>query len=350
MFLPAIGVLLSVLLVWESMDEFNPLIKKICASKKNKNVNCSSILSSKDAFFLGIFSWSDIGLVYFISVFLINLLNPNNASLTATALFSFLSFPYVFYSILYQKFVARSWCRLCLGVQAVLASLFAVAISYVISNCDKYIITLKDLSNYILTFSIIVAIYMVLKPLIRAYIENRSLVANFRSLKFNEEIKQLIFNRQIRIDSCSSSLKLGNPGGNTTITLIINPVCNPCMNELRTLLPILKTKDNTKIEVVFLTDKKEDDPMVFFLAEGLIAEYRKNGKYFLENLYDYVQNYPSSKYNHKFFNQDEHNEEILLDQINWCVSNKIFSTPMIFINYKQLPDIYSVNEIDYMCT
>ena len=65
-FLFFIGLSFSVCLLIENINKHNIFIKKICSSKSlKKNVNCSSILNSKDAYLFGIFSWADIGLIFF---------------------------------------------------------------------------------------------------------------------------------------------------------------------------------------------------------------------------------------------------------------------------------------------
>lgn len=350
--LPLIGVLFSTLLIIESFDVHNALLRKICSSKKIKTINCSSILSSKDAYFIGVFSWSDIGLVYFSFILLLNLIKPE-FSLAFTGFLSFLSFPYVFYSIYYQRFKAKSWCLLCLGVQALLLVLFVVSVELYFSYGFNFIWEVESWVWIILIFLLITATYSILKPLISRSYELSNCAPKYRLLKHNNAIKEVIFENQFKVSKADYSLVLGKPNGSICITLVISPICNPCMNELDVLLPILKRKEDTRIEVLFLTDKKENNPHAFFLSKMLIDKYQDNENSFFDLLEDYVDNYPASKFRHKIQNKltpIDKNEDILLKHINWCVSNKIYSTPKIFIDYKQLPDIYSVSEIDYMCT
>ena len=84
---------------------------------------CDNVLKTPASKFFGIFSWSEVGFTYF-SVSLICLLvfpqyTPYLAAINVCCL------PYSFWSVWYQKFRAKSWCTLCLTVQASLWSLFA---------------------------------------------------------------------------------------------------------------------------------------------------------------------------------------------------------------------------------
>lgn len=351
--LPSIGLLFSVLLVIEGFDEHNPLIRKFCTSEKSKNVNCSSMLKSKDAYFLGIISWSDIGLVYFSFIFLLNLTLPSSISLTITGILSILTFPYVFYSITYQKFVAKSWCRLCLGVLCTLMVLLVTSLVLFLFN--KFIIewSSSKMISALLLLIAISTVYLALKPLLKNSFELRNIMPNYRSLKHNTEVKQLLFSKQYEITSASEhSMIFGNPVGETCLTLVINPVCEPCINELKILLPIIKRKENTRAEVVFLTDEKVNDPFAFNLAIMLIDKYLSNSDKFMDILSNYSNIYPLGEYRHKLsyeLNSNDKAENMLNKQIEWCVSNKLFSTPKIFVNSKQLPNVYSVEEIDFMC-
>lgn len=347
-----VGLLFSILLLIENFDEQNPLVRKICSSAKSRKVSCSSILNSKDAYFLGILSWSDIGFVYFMLIFMLNLLLPSGFSLLVSVLISILSFPYVFYSITYQKFVARSWCRLCLGVQAMLTALFIVAIlSFRFVDFKSYG-HIRDLLPTIILLIVISAAYMAVKPLLAKLYELRAISSNYRLLKHNHGIKQLIFQNQPLVTSASGCcLIIGNSNGASCVTLVISPVCNPCMKELNTLLPILRGKQDTRIEILFFTDKKEEDPLAFNLAKRLIGEYLSEPNLFIDVLNDYVNNYPASRFRYDNpLATDEAIEQRLLEQIKWCIDNDLYSTPKIFIDGRALPSFYTVKEIDYMCS
>lgn len=83
---------------------------------------CDHVIKRGGTFF-GIFHWSEVGLGYF-TVSLIALLADPAGCLPWLALYNACCLPYTIWSVSYQKFVARSWCTLCLTVQATLWVLF----------------------------------------------------------------------------------------------------------------------------------------------------------------------------------------------------------------------------------
>ena len=69
----------------------------------------------------GILPWTDVGLLYFSGGLLLSLLAGFQPVLwPLVGLLALLALPYTVFSLYYQGAVARQWCTLCLGVQAVL--------------------------------------------------------------------------------------------------------------------------------------------------------------------------------------------------------------------------------------
>lgn len=79
---------------------------------------CDRITKSDASTFLGVFHWSEVGFTYFsvglITMVLFPQFAPWLAGINVCAL------PYTVWSISYQKFVAKTWCTMCVGVQLTL--------------------------------------------------------------------------------------------------------------------------------------------------------------------------------------------------------------------------------------
>jgi len=349
----AIGVMFSVLLELEMFDEHNPLIRKICTSGKNNKINCSNILNSKDAYFMGIFSWSDIGTIYFSFILLLNIIYPSSFTTTISICLAILTFPYVFYSIIYQKFIAKSWCRLCLGVQAVLATLFTLSIIYYSSFNYNLLTNFQSLIVVSILFTTILSAFIIVKSLIGNTYKLKQASLQLNTLKHSSVVKNgYMYTVPTVAKTPSCSFVLGNPNGETCFTMVMSPVCNPCMSELSQLIPIFKTKTNTRIELLILCEKEEVAPFDFNLSLNLIKMFIDDKQNILNNLANYVYNYPASKHKlstQKFKTTNQQAKEILLSQIQWSVNNKMFNTPQMFVNHKKLPSFYSANDIDYLC-
>lgn len=79
---------------------------------------CDSITKSDAATFLGIFHWSEVGLTYFGVGLAVLLLFPHMSGWLAAI--NICALPYTVWSISYQKFVAKTWCTMCVGIQLTL--------------------------------------------------------------------------------------------------------------------------------------------------------------------------------------------------------------------------------------
>ena len=118
--LSLLGGFLSISIVKQELGETSLIGNALC-STETKTTSCNDVLFSKGASIVGHFKLSDLSMVYFSSLSLLNyLLILLNLKLTVVIAISFITFPVTLYSIYYQKFVLKKWCLLCLGIVAVL--------------------------------------------------------------------------------------------------------------------------------------------------------------------------------------------------------------------------------------
>lgn len=115
------GMAFSWMLVQKSLGTRNKVADTICSVIEDEG--CDEIARSEASSFMGIFKWSEVGLAYFSVSLLSMLLFPS--TLPALAAINMLCLPYTVWSITYQRFVAKTWCTLCVCVQATLWVLFA---------------------------------------------------------------------------------------------------------------------------------------------------------------------------------------------------------------------------------
>lgn len=118
------GLWLSYLLIQKTLGVKSKHGDAVCAVLQPGG--CDSIAKSDAATFLGIFHWSEVGFTYFSVSLLTLLIFPHLwgwlAVINACAL------PYTVWSISYQKFVAKTWCTMCVGVQLTLWAQFFVGL------------------------------------------------------------------------------------------------------------------------------------------------------------------------------------------------------------------------------
>ncbi len=140
------GTCITALLLLFEIDKTNRQLQKFCMG--GAKVNCNAILSSKAAKLFSWLSWSEVGFYYFTGSFLYLLIAPLDA-LKILPFLNLLSLPFVFFSLYYQKAVAKQWCSLCLAVQAVLVLEFLV---FILNGIAFQLVSVEGIGYFIIAF------------------------------------------------------------------------------------------------------------------------------------------------------------------------------------------------------
>lgn len=114
------GLWLSLMLMQKSLGIHTSTSERVCGILEQGG--CDVITTSAASKLFGAFSWSEVGFGYFGVSLVVLLVFPY--LWPALALCNILCLPYTVWSITYQKFVARHWCTLCVGVQTTLWAIF----------------------------------------------------------------------------------------------------------------------------------------------------------------------------------------------------------------------------------
>lgn len=163
-----IGIFFSYLLVQKTLGVHTSTGDSVCNILQKGG--CDSILSMKVSKLFGVFSWSVVGFSYFGISLLALLIFPHLWG--ALALFNICCLPYTVWSIWYQKFRARHWCTLCVGVQSTLWLLFG---AYTAGGFIKGLLPMH-LDDWVLLAAYIATV--VLLNLIVTFINNITLHAS----------------------------------------------------------------------------------------------------------------------------------------------------------------------------
>ena len=129
------GLWFSWSLVQKSLGIHTAAANAVCSAIEEGG--CDEIAQSEASSFMGIVKWSEVGLAYFSVSLMAMLLFPQ--TLPALAAINILCLPYTVWSISYQKFVAKTWCTLCVCVQCTLWLLF---VAYLIGGWTKQVFPL----------------------------------------------------------------------------------------------------------------------------------------------------------------------------------------------------------------
>lgn len=344
------GTVIGILFQVQEFDRNNKFVNSICRSKRqhNSSRDCSSILDSEDARFLGLFSWADFGLLYFSFLTLLPLFFASNIVLSVTSLCSIAAVAYVPYSILYQWRIARKWCALCLMTQGVLVANFILAVISFVAFGTTLItdIPLIDYTNILFTGIVFTAVFTASKIFLKAFLHNQSAAKLFAMLKHDYAVKALLLKRERYVSTDDLNSIAINPEGTDRLIVVLNPVCTPCMKKMKQLMEFWQTKKDTRMDIVFLLDKNDSGSRAIAM-KFLSVYYQEQGR-FNDFLNDYISGFPASSHRYVCEKSDDKYGAMLIEQDKWCMANGITSTPTMFLNGMEMPAIYRINDFDYM--
>ncbi len=347
------GIVISCLLLWYEIDKYNPTLQKICGGS-NKKTNCEAILNSNMSKIFGWLSWSEIGFVYFTGCFITLLFFPN--ALYLLAYLSILALPYILFSLIYQFFVVKELCPLCLTVQGLMfleLTFFLLGGAYEHSLIDIYSFTnlLFITVKIIVLLLIISSIWFFLKPYFKSASNEKNYKYELARLKGNTDIFNSILTNQKSATKLPDELGIiiGNSNAKTTIVKVCNPYCDPCAKAHLELEEMLT--DNIKLQIIYNTSNSSVDSNRHPAKHFLALQDTGNNKMLMSALHDW---YSAKNKNYQEFAK-KYPVHIQLDiQSNkieamseWCDENEVTHTPTYFFNGKRLPSIYKLKDLEY---
>jgi len=248
----SIGLAVSVLLLMQSLNANNPLIKKICGSDENQN--CNAILASKAAKITNELSWSETGFFYFAGTWLALLLNNNDlGAIRLLAIINLVGLPYSFYSIYYQWRVAKQWCIFCCAIQALLWAEFFSFLPTLLSITPVF--GFYNLSKLFVAMLIPVILWVFIKPFLINSGKLKLLLPEFYRFKYNKEFFKNIVQKEPKytLPAEEDTITIGNREANNVLTIVSSPFCHACADAHKLLDDLTEIRDDVKIQFVFLT-------------------------------------------------------------------------------------------------
>lgn len=340
------GVVTTVLLLIQSIDANNPFIQKLCTGGNNND--CNAILSSIAAKITNELSWSEAGFFYFAGTWLTLVFNSNNVTIIqALAILNIVSLPYTFYSIYYQWRVAKQWCVFCCTIQGLLWLEFFAFLPYLFHNVQM--LGLTDWVKFITGMTIPILAWVIFKPYLLQRKEMQSLKKELNKLKYNRTLFNKLLNNepQHELPDEHSSLVIGNHKAEKVITMVSNPLCQPCSEMHKKLDELLKNRNDIKLQVIFFIPDENDkkiqimEHLMSLQAEGRndLTKKALDDWYEHKNFEKWVETYPAKT--------RIDCQRFLKAQMEWCKTAKVMSTPVIFINGRKLFQSYQPEDIRY---
>lgn len=339
------GAYVSLLLLQKQLKIQSSYADKLC-SLFNKN-SCNSVLESEASKFLGIFSWSEIGFVYFVSTFLI--CTGGTPWISYCAWINVFALPYSLWSVWYQRFKVKQWCPMCLIIMSIFWLLFLMNL------CFGYLEMQSFDSLEILFLMMLYAFsFLIIHKLVSVFtaaLSKEELVYEINNIKMNEDVfvNLLKSSEYHEVSYSTSHIVFGNPKAKILITILTNPHCEPCAKmhfRLNTLLT--KTNDKYCIQYIF----SSFDESLSISNKMLIAAYFKYSREDATKLYN--KWFKDGKYERSvFFDQNdlvinEIVEQEYLSHEAWIAKTKLRTTPTILINGYELPVQYKLEDLELL--
>lgn len=346
-FIKISGIIISILLLIQSLNSANPFIQNLCGlSGKN---DCNAILKSDAANVTSWLSWSEVGFFYFTGSFLLLISQPISVSLLS--ILNLLALPYILYSIGYQ-YIFRNWCILCCTVQVILV---LESINFVILNMYKFDFYVLDYRLLLFCFLLPVFLWSILKPVFFSAGQLKQLAQQLKKFKYNSDLFYQALQNQSRYNLGDElmPISLGNPDAKTIITMVSNPFCEPCARAHKIINEWLQYRNDVQLKIVFTTANSEEDPKTK-VVRHLGALNALKDKSVIERALNEWYNMPIKQYNiwaenyPIIFNKEM--ELVIKVQKDWCEMANIVFTPTILINGYKLPEPYRLEDIKYLLT
>lgn len=337
-----VGLTCSLLLSARLFGRFTRLASLFCRDDSDKS-NCDAVIASRGGYVLGEVTWSDVGIVYFAYMLLLGLFSfQDNAG--AYILSSFLTCPYVLYSIYYQGFVARRWCPLCLSVQGVL--LLSFGWSCLLLHKGIPITDISCLFPMILLLFTLTAAYLLIKQFLKTKWRQKQLEQRFNSFKTEQKGHALFVSEKTELPG---SLVF-HPSTPNRITVIFRFGCTPCIFHLNEIIASIEQNPSVAIEFIFKSNKKHLQTELPLMLYFSTLYHTKGAAPFLDALKRYIADYPLSRTT--FATRWNPNQDILpaarqtvKEHIAWCVRHHIHATPAYLLNSRFVNPHYHFTDL-----
>ncbi len=342
MVLSLAGILVCCMLMEKQLSGQSRYGDRVCSLFRH--ADCNSVLDGPMAKVFGI-SWSEVGLGYFAAGILLLSLYP--ASSGPVAVVNWMAMLYGVWSVYYQWRVAKSWCVLCVIVQAII---WAAGIAAVFSAlAGPFVLDVAGVLLSCITFAVcIMAVHQYASAGVAGK-ERVHAVRQYRALKADGDVARLLIGKGEYHETTrdDSSVIFGNPEAEMRVTILSNPHCNPCARMHERVERLLGMVGNEIcVQYIFssFNESLEDS------SRYLIACYFDHQQD--EALHKFALWYTKDKFDHERVLR-EHEVRIHTERVEkemekhrkWREKTSLTATPTVLVNGHKLPDEYELEDL-----
>jgi protein-disulfide isomerase len=349
--LSAVGVIIAWLTFNTELGVQSKLVKQVCNSV-NPEGGCDKVLKSNQAKgVLGV-TPADASLAWFVVQFgavIAALWLPGLATFAVIAeQFALLGIAAAAWSLISQKFIVKQWCALCLSIAVVLVVQFAIALLTPGIAAD---FVLKGAALYSIAIAVVLLLVIhPLKRLIKSSIKEGSLQQQLKKWQQDASVFNGLSQLQEAVDITpwANDLQIGNADAPVQLTIACNPYCGPCAKAHATIDALLhKQAKNLGVTVRFTANTKIKEDKRTNAVRLMLQEC--DGKSPAEKaaiLHNWFTHMSEEKWLQQY-NPDRSLdvEDILKQQEAWAEAVNIQFTPTFFINGRQMPGQYKIDDL-----
>lgn len=348
--LSSFGAIISYILILEENGISTAVGDQLCSGASEKK-DCKSVIQSKGGKFLGLLKLSELSFSYFLTMSISALISiTSTPNLNFHYLISLAVIPIALYSIIYQTFIVKKWCTICLGIVAVLITQFMISlynyptISWLPGSRELLAILIGAIAAFILI--------VLLLPTNILINDLKKTKAEYFKFKRDESVFKALLLTSKTIQTAipnTSEIILGNQEASLNITLLTNPFCKFCQESHQLIEKILhKYGKSVSVTVRFNVDSQDIENNGFKVSARLIELYHQAGQNTCMKAMKDIYTEGNSEI---WFNKWEYCEDVgvfhatIKKGSNWCVEHHFNFTPTIFINDRLYPKEYGREEL-----
>ena len=306
-----------------------------------KTIDCNEVLHSKGSHIIGM-GLGELSLLYFSALLLFTLICPHEFY-CISIICSIIAIGFTLYSVIYQLFIIRKGCMLCMLINLIVWS--SCVILYIQKGQFNKEFSLSAMLSFTAIACICLTGWLQIKALLKIKEEGKQFKVQFSNLLNPDNFQKLLFAETQIGAMVNKEIALHNQISSTTQLMIVtNPNCKNCA---RIHSHIKEIASNVSISLVLLTFPK--DGIGEKVAKTIIATYRTDGwEQAMAALEEWYKNHKIKGIDKYAITAEE--QRIWKQQQIYCSQQHISQTPSIIIDGYYVPEFYQLKELKYVLT
>ncbi|MEZ5358830.1 MAG: vitamin K epoxide reductase family protein [Candidatus Zixiibacteriota bacterium] len=351
-----VGFVLCMVMVAASLGE-SGMMNTLCPM--GRIVNCHRVMQSPAGRIFGV-SMAEWGMLYFAgglisllaSLFFGHFIND----LFVIGVLGCLILPYTLFSLIYQAFIVRSWCWMCLAVMFIFWIEFYLLYDITINQFVDSIQTITFPTSIILGFGLSALGWVALRQIITAAKNAEAFENNITRLRRHPDYIRMQLGKAGPIDmgQMPFEVEVGPANAQIVMTLVANPLCGHCwkaFNQMDKIIDVGKGKIKANIRFLVSDDDESQNATEQMLDREVslrilsLAEQGDRNQvhkalrtWFAED--DHFSKGKFDRWSTQFpVGENEATKispSVLTKQKEWAMQNKVFGTPTVFFGNRQL--------------